>query len=121
MTGLEHDPIFSEQAAAQCLLQEIHGIQLQPAPERFWQPALSLHLGISTSYEGLPYPLVTDGKVQYKYLSQLGLTLVWLKEELRKKGVKDPADVLLASLDTSGELYVVKKESAELSEVKIME
>ena len=46
---------------------------------------------------------------------------MWLKEELRKKGVKDPADVLLASLDTSGELYVVKKESAELSEVKIME
>ena len=95
--------------------------RLSVIPKSQVRPVTPKDLGISTSYEGLPYPLVTDGKVQYKYLSQLGLTLVWLKEELRKKGVKDPADVLLASLDTSGELYVVKKESAELSEVKIME
>ncbi len=85
------------------------------------RPVTPRDLGITTSYEGLPYPLVTDGEVKYKYLDQLGLTIAWLKEELRKKGVKDPADVLLASLDTSGELYVVKKESAELRDLKTKE
>lgn len=85
------------------------------------RPVTPRDLGITTSYEGLPYPLVTDGEVKYKYLSQLGLTITWLKEELRKKGVKDPSDVLLASLDTSGELYVVKKESAELRDLKTKE
>lgn len=85
------------------------------------RPVTPRDLGLTTSYEGLPYPLVTDGEVKYKYLSQLGLTITWLKEELRKKGVKDPSDVLLASLDTSGELYVVKKESAELRDLKTKE
>jgi uncharacterized membrane protein YcaP (DUF421 family) len=85
------------------------------------RPVTPRDLGITTSYEGLPYPLVTDGEVKYKYLSQLGLTIAWLKEELKKKGIRDPADVLLASLDTSGELYVVKKESAELQDLKTKE
>ncbi len=85
------------------------------------RPVTPRDLGITTSYEGLPYPLITDGEIKYKYLTQLGLTIAWLKEELQKKGVKDPADVLLASLDTSGELYVVKKESAELRDLKTKE
>lgn len=85
------------------------------------RPVTPRDLGITTSYEGLPYPLITDGEVKYKYLDQLGLTIAWLKEELRKKGVKDPSDVLLASLDTSGEVYVVKKESAELRDLKTKE
>ena len=85
------------------------------------RPVTPRDLGITTSYEGLPYPLITDGGIKYKYLSQLGLTISWLKEELKKKGIKDPADVLLASLDTSGELYVIKKETAELHDLKTKE
>ncbi len=81
------------------------------------RPVTPRDLGITTSYEGLPYPLITDGRVNYKHLDQLGLTLAWLKEELEKKGVADPSDVLLASLDTGGELYVAKKERAEVREL----
>lgn len=82
------------------------------------RPATPRDLGITTSYEGLPYPLITDGRVNYKHLDQLGLTLAWLKEELEKKGVQDPSDVLLASLDTGGELYVTKKERAEVRDLR---
>ncbi len=82
------------------------------------RPVTPRDLGITTGYEGLPYPLITDGRVNYTHLDQLGLTLAWLKEELRKKNVLDPSDVLLASIDTAGELYVVKKEEAEVREVR---
>ncbi|NLS44178.1 MAG: DUF421 domain-containing protein [Firmicutes bacterium] len=85
------------------------------------RPVTPRDLGITTSYEGLPYPLILDGEVKYKYLDQLNLTMAWLKEELEKKGVTDPSDVLLATLDTSGELYIAKKEAAELKDLKTEE
>lgn len=82
------------------------------------RPVTPRDLGITTAYEGLPYPLITDGRVHYHHLDQLGLTVAWLKEELEKKGVKDPSDVLLATLDTAGELYVAKKERAEVRDLQ---
>ncbi|MDQ1912430.1 DUF421 domain-containing protein [Paenibacillus sp. GD4] len=60
-------------------------------------------------YEGLPVPLIMDGKVQDEGLEKLGKTRFWLKRELQAKGIKDFKEVFFCSLDYRGRWYIDKK------------
>lgn len=60
-------------------------------------------------YEGLPIPLIMDGKVQDEGLTKLGKTRFWLKNQLQSKGVKDFKEVFFCSLDHRGRWYIDKK------------
>ncbi|MCI3923655.1 DUF421 domain-containing protein [Paenibacillus sp. TRM 82003] len=60
-------------------------------------------------YEGLPIPLVMDGKVQEDNLERVGQTRFWLKRELASHGVKDVKDVFLCTIDHRGKLFIDKK------------
>lgn len=71
-------------------------------------------LGIPTKYEGMPTPLIFDGHIHYKNLRGLHLDEQWLLGEIRKQGVERLEDVLFASLDTDGKLYVSEKEKKKL-------
>ncbi|WP_409341623.1 DUF421 domain-containing protein [Paenibacillus sp. MBLB4367] len=59
--------------------------------------------------EGLPLPLIMDGKVQDESLSKLGQTRFWLKNQLQTKGVNDFKEVFFCSIDHRGKLFVDKK------------
>lgn len=83
--------------------------RLSVLPRSQKRPVTPEDLGISTKYEGLVHPLIADGIVQYQHLSALGLDVYWLKNELKKHGVDRFDDVLLATLDAQGNLYVSKK------------
>lgn len=61
-------------------------------------------------YEGLPLPLIMDGKVQDNSLSKIGKTRFWLKNELQSKGVHDFKDVFFCSIDHRGKLFLDKKQ-----------
>ncbi|HHY47129.1 MAG TPA: DUF421 domain-containing protein [Firmicutes bacterium] len=82
------------------------------------RPVTPEDLKIQTSYEGLPFPLIIDGRINYENLNRLKLTVKWLQDELRKHGVDSPADVLFASLDTQGNLYVSIKQAAEVKKAQ---
>ena len=73
------------------------------------RPLTPSDLGLPESYDGLPAPLIFDGKVHTKNLHKLNLDKDWLLRELKKKGVAEIKQVLFASLDCKGELYVSKK------------
>ncbi|HZG57259.1 DUF421 domain-containing protein [Paenibacillus sp.] len=60
-------------------------------------------------YEGLPVPLIMDGKVQNDGLEKIGQTRFWLKRELESRGVKDVKDVFLCTIDHRGRLFIDKK------------
>lgn len=60
-------------------------------------------------YEGLPLPLIMDGKVQDQNLDKLGKTRFWLKRELKSRGVKEFKDVFFCSIDHRGKMYMDKK------------
>lgn len=77
------------------------------------RPVTPEDLGLPVKEEGLPTPLIFDGQVHCRNLQKLGLDRTWLEEEIRKKGVARIEDVLFASLDTSGQLYVSEKEQAK--------
>ncbi|MFF2910525.1 YetF domain-containing protein [Paenibacillus sp. NPDC057934] len=57
-------------------------------------------------YEGLPIPLIMDGKVQDTNLEMIGKTRFWLRQQIRQKGVSDFRDVFLCSVDHQGKIYV---------------
>jgi uncharacterized membrane protein YcaP (DUF421 family) len=60
-------------------------------------------------YEGLPLPLIMDGKVQDTNLEKIGQTRFWLKKELGERGVKDVKDVFFCSIDHRGNLFLNKR------------
>lgn len=63
-------------------------------------------LGLATGYEGLPTVLIEDGRIRQENLAKVHLTEEWLVQQLQQKGILNLKDVLLASLDTEGNLYV---------------
>lgn len=63
-------------------------------------------MGIATKYEGLALPLIIDGEIQYRNLSYANLKPQWLNDQLNNTGIKKIEDVLLAELDSEGQLYL---------------
>ena len=64
----------------------------------------------SVRYEGLPVPLIMDGKVQEDNLRKIGKNLFWLRQELKERGIANTRDVFLCTIDHKGRLYVDRKE-----------
>jgi uncharacterized membrane protein YcaP (DUF421 family) len=60
-------------------------------------------------YEGLPLPLILDGKVQDENLSKIGQNRFWLKNQVQKKGSRDFKEVFICTIDHRGHLYLDKK------------
>lgn len=74
------------------------------------RPVTPEDLGLPSKYEGLPTPLIFDGHIHFKNLQGLQLTEDWLLDQIRRQGVDRVENVLFASLDTDGNLYVSEKE-----------
>ncbi len=73
------------------------------------KPATREDLKIPTGYEGLSSELIIDGEIIYQNLQQNNLDEAWLIHELERQGIHSPKEIMLASLDTQGNLYVDKK------------
>lgn len=73
-----------------------------------YQPVTPNALNLSTKYDGLQTVIIYDGVLLEQNLKHLNLDRVWLRNELSQHGVTDVSQVLLASLDTQGKLYVDK-------------
>lgn len=73
------------------------------APKR---PAIPEDFQMSPKDEGLPIPLVMDGKVHIENLNRAGVNVAWLAAEIKKHHLEEFDQVLLASIDASGTLFV---------------
>jgi len=82
------------------------------------RPVTPKDLQLATPYEGLPTVLVFDGQVMATELNKVNLSEGWLRAELQKLGFQDPSQVLIASLNSQGELFYQAKEKA-LNQVKV--
>ncbi|MEW6448463.1 MAG: DUF421 domain-containing protein [Bacillota bacterium] len=83
---------------------------LSVLPKSQKRPLTPEDLGIPTRYEGVPSELIVDGVVIQQNLRQNNLTEEWLMKELEKQGIYSLKEVLVASLDAEGKLYVDKKQ-----------
>ncbi|MDN4526262.1 YetF domain-containing protein [Fictibacillus fluitans] len=71
----------------------------------------------TTGESGLPYselplvfPVILDGKIQEDHLKKLGKTALWLRQELRKMGIRDTKKITLCTINKNGTLYVDQKD-----------
>lgn len=78
-----------------------------------FQPVTPKDLGLSTSYKGMSHILVVDGNIAHSRLAEIGLNEEWLFQQLKNLGVNDISEVMVAQLNTQGELYVDKKSDWE--------
>jgi uncharacterized membrane protein YcaP (DUF421 family) len=85
--------------------------QLSVFPKSQNRPAIPKDFHIKTQYEGLPLTIIMDGMLNQQNLQQSDKDLSWLKNELKKQKIDSWEEVLLASLDTSDNLFVQKKGS----------
>ncbi len=83
--------------------------ELSVIPKSQKRPATPEDMKLATQFEGLPYVLIMDGKVQTDNLRQAAKSDYWLQQELKKQNIPDMNQVLLASLDSSNNLYIQKK------------
>ena len=83
--------------------------ELSVIPKSQKRAVTPVDLNIDTRYEGLALPLIMDGQFKNNNISRVGVDVGWLKGELEKFGIKSPEEVLLASLDTQGKLFIQKK------------
>ena len=83
---------------------------LSVIPKSQCRPLQPRDLQIETGYEGVPHPLIVDGNVNHENLGKARVDLLWLQSEMKKLGIEKFTDVLFATLDTEGQLYVQRKE-----------
>lgn len=82
------------------------------------QPLTASDLNIPTDYRGLTRDLVIDGKIINENLNYVKLSKQWLTDKLKEYGVLDFKNVFYAGIDTTGNLYVSKKQEASKSKGK---
>lgn len=70
------------------------------------RPATPSDLHVPTHYQGLSTNLVIDGELIKENLEYVGLDEKWLNDELSKRNIASYKNILLASLDTEGGLYI---------------
>ena len=75
------------------------------------RPVTPKDLNIETDYEGLPLVLILDGQVLDSELKKAQLGEAWLRTQLEKQKINDPAQVLVATLSSTGDLFVQVKEA----------
>lgn len=85
---------------------------LSVIPKSQKRPVVPGDMHLPTRYEGLPVTLIIDGHVFQKNLVKIGLGEEWLRSELMKFNVRDPGEVLFASLDTEGKFFFQVKSRA---------
>ncbi|MCL6451759.1 MAG: DUF421 domain-containing protein [Acetobacteraceae bacterium] len=98
------------------ILENTGKLSVLPRSQR--RPLQPRDLGLPSPYEGLADVVVVDGKPVAATLRRLNLDEDWLRRELARQGVSDPRQVLLATLDTQGGLFVSRKGETSKREVE---
>jgi uncharacterized membrane protein YcaP (DUF421 family) len=83
--------------------------EMSVIPKSQKRPTIPEDFQIATKYEGLPITLVMDGLVQLENLKKANVDLQWLQQEMKKQQLTSFDQVLLASLDTAGTLFIQGK------------
>lgn len=108
MEQLREKGVFNISDVEFAILETNGGLSVLPKASR--QPVTREDMQIPVDYEGIPTELVVDGRIIYDNLKQLGLDEHWLIGELKKQGYQSASEIVYASLDSKGNLYIDKKQ-----------
>lgn len=84
--------------------------KLSVVPRSQARPVTPRDLHLSTGYEGFTALLIADGRIDHHNLAKVGLDESWLTGQLFARGARSPQEVLIASLDTQGNFFMVRNQ-----------
>lgn len=79
---------------------------LSVIPKSSYRPVQPSDMYLEVEEARLPGAVIVDGHIDTKTLRERNWTLERLIDELAQRGYDDPSDILYASLDEKGQLYV---------------
>ena len=97
------------------------GGQMSVFPKAADRPLTPGDMSLSVAREGLPLPLIMDGRVQQHNLRRGGLTESWLKKMLHSLGYTSPGEVFFLCVNASGKLLCQGRGKAEMQELQALE
>jgi len=89
------------------------GGRLSVLPYAAEKPVTAAQMGIGTQETGLPVILISDGRVLKHNLKGRGYEEGWLRKQLSDRGLSEPSQVFLLTVDEAGGTYCVPKTAQE--------
>ena len=99
---LRDNNIFNIGDVEYAILETSGQVTVIPKPNR--RPATPEDFNIEPKYEGIPYDLVIDGKVEYENLKKIGKDYKWLQKQTEKFGIK-PEQALIVTIDGDNKFF----------------
>lgn len=105
---LRNKDIFDLNEVAYALIEPNGQISVLKKPE--YLPVTRKDMNIKVKDSGIATEIIYDGIVIDENLRQYNKDRKWLYSQLKSKGIKDPSEVFLFTLDKSGNVYIDKYE-----------
>jgi uncharacterized membrane protein YcaP (DUF421 family) len=84
--------------------------QISVLPKVLKRPVNPEDLKLQPQYEGLPLVLIMDGKLNWANLADSHNDINWLEHQIKKNKLNGIEEVLVASLDSSGNLFIQERQ-----------
>jgi uncharacterized membrane protein YcaP (DUF421 family) len=84
--------------------------KLSVIPKKNKMPVVREDLEIDPPYEGVPVPLIVDGKIRDNHLDLIGKNRFWLKNQIQNHGYRDFKEIFYAEIDQNGKMYIDPKD-----------
>ena len=99
---LRDNNIFNIGDVEYAILETSGQVTVIPKPNK--RPTTPEDFNIEPKYEGIPYDLVVDGKVEYENLKKIGKDYKWLQKQTEKFGIK-PEQALIVTIDGDNQFF----------------
>ena len=99
---LRDNNIFNIGDVEYAILETSGQVTVIPKPNK--RPTTPEDFNIEPKYEGIPYDLVIDGKVEYENLKKIGKDYKWLQKQTEKFGIK-PEQALIVTIDGDNQFF----------------
>lgn len=107
---LRDNNIFNIGDVEYAILETSGQVTVIPKPNK--RPATPEDFNIEPKYQGIPYDLVVDGKIEYENLKKIGKNYTWLQKQTEKFGIK-PEDALIVTIDGDNNFFCQAIEKEE--------
>lgn len=110
MEELRMAGITNLSAVKYAILETTGRISVLPYPEE--APVTAGQMEISPPSPGLPLIIISDGRVLSHHMKARNLSMDWLRQQLRLRGIAQTSQVFLMTVDEEGHVYFVPKEDS---------
>lgn len=103
---LRNQGVFNLNEVDYAIIESNGKLSVLKKPE--YLPLTPKDMNIPVKATGISTELIYDGVIVEQNLRQMNKDVKWLKDQLKKHGIKDVSEVFLATLNDAGDLYIDK-------------